>query len=56
MLGSIYALADDIIEEAVYESLIETEGLVVFDIKQVIEMDQWDRIKRGIERAEKSKE
>lgn len=51
MLGSIYAQAKDIMEDAAYVSLTQTDGLVVFDIVQVIEYDLWDTFKRAIEKA-----
>ncbi|MGK6350401.1 alpha amylase family protein [Parapedobacter sp. DT-150] len=52
MHGSIYALNHrDNIEEAVYLCLKDSDGLMVFDIVQVIGFDQWDAIKRGIARS-----
>ena len=39
-------------EDAVYVCLTQTEGLMVFDIVQVIKYNLWDDIKKGIERAE----
>lgn len=51
--GSIYALSNrDNIADAVYLTLEKSEGLMVFDIVQVIEYDLWDEIKNGIARAE----
>lgn len=41
------------IEEAVYACLMRTEGLMVFDIVHVIGNQMWDKIKKGIDRAEK---
>lgn len=52
MLGSIYAIRPEIMEEAAYLSLKQTGGLVVFDIVQVIQNNLWDAFKRGIDRAE----
>lgn len=43
------------IEEAVYVCLRDSEGLMVFDIVQVIGFDLWNGIKRGIDRAEAKK-
>ena len=40
-------------EDAVYVCLTQSAGLMVFDIVQVIKYNQWNDIKRGIERAEK---
>lgn len=51
MLGSIYALAHDIMEDATYVSLTQADGLVVFDIVQVIQYDLWDVFKRAIEKS-----
>lgn len=50
--GSLYAQNFNDFEDAVYLSLSRTEGLMVFDIVQVIENDLWDEIKAGIDRAE----
>lgn len=53
--GSIYAQNHlEEFEDAVYLSLSRTEGLMVFDIVQVIHNDLWDEIKSGIDRAEKA--
>ncbi|WP_217651605.1 family 10 glycosylhydrolase [Mariniphaga anaerophila] len=52
MYGSIYALNYDTMEEAAYLCLKDSEGLVVFDIVQVIEFDLWDELKKGIDRYE----
>lgn len=53
MYATIYALNhEDNIEDAVYVCLRDSEGLMVFDICQVIGFDLWDDIRRGIERAE----
>ncbi len=52
LYGSIYALNHkDNIEQAVDLCLKESEGLMVFDIVQVIGFNQWDAIKRGIEKS-----
>jgi uncharacterized lipoprotein YddW (UPF0748 family) len=40
------------IEEAVYLCLSQTDGLMVFDISQVIDLNLWPAIKKGIDRAE----
>lgn len=40
-------------EDAVFVSLTQSAGLMVFDILQVIKYDLWDEIQRGIARAEK---
>lgn len=55
MLGSIYAQAHDIMEDAAYVSLEQTEGLVVFDILQVIKFNLWDDFKRAIDKYESQK-
>ena len=55
MVGSIYAQANDIMEDAAYVSLEQTEGLVVFDISQVIQFDLWDEFKRAIDKYESQK-
>ena len=52
MLGSIYAVHPQLMEDAAYLSLKRTGGLVVFDIVQVIENNLWDVFKRAIDRAE----
>jgi len=50
--GSIYALNHkNNIADAVYVCLKESQGLVVFDIVQVIDFNEWDGIKSGIQRA-----
>ena len=46
------ALCKDNIADAVYVCLSQSEGLMVFDIVQVIEFNQWTPIKEGIQRAE----
>lgn len=52
MYASIYALNHkENIEDAVYVCLRDSDGLMVFDIVQVIAFDQWSAIKRGIEKA-----
>lgn len=51
--GTLYALNHkDNIADAVYVCLSQSEGLMVFDIVQVIEFNQWTPIKEGIQRAE----
>ncbi len=51
--GSLYALnTHDEFDDAVYLSLSRTEGLMVFDMVQVVEFNLWDKIKAGIDRAE----
>src|SRR5690606_38952177 len=40
----------DNIEDAVYLCLRDSDGLMVFDIVQVIEFDLWGEIKKGINR------
>ncbi|MCD7978402.1 MAG: hypothetical protein LUG51_15130 [Tannerellaceae bacterium] len=52
MVGSIYALNHQDFEEATYVALAHSEGLMVFDIVQVIQYDLWDEIRKGIQRAE----
>lgn len=52
LYGSVYALNHkDNIEDAVYVCLKNSEGLMVFDIVQVIQFKQWSAIKKGIMRA-----
>ena len=51
--GSLYAkntVGD--FDDAVYLSLSRTEGLMVFDMIQVVQNKLWNKIKAGIERAE----
>lgn len=51
--GSLYAQNHlDEFEDAVYLCLRDTEGLMVFDLVQVIRFNLWDKIKAGIDRAE----
>ncbi len=51
--GSLYAQNHvDEFEDAVYLCLTRTEGVMVFDIIQVIENNLWDAIHRGFVRAE----
>ena len=51
--GTIYALNHKVnIADAVSLCLEKSGGLVVFDIVQVIEMNLWDGIRKGIERSE----
>lgn len=53
MLSSIYALNHpDNMEDAAYVCLRDSEGVMIFDICQVIEFDLWDDIRRAVERAE----
>lgn len=53
VFGTIYALNHQSnIADAVSICLEKSEGLMVFDIVQVIGMNLWDGIKAGIERAE----
>jgi hypothetical protein len=52
--GTIYGVNNkDNMDDAVYVCLTRSEGLMVFDIVQVIQYNQWADIKRGIDRAEK---
>ncbi|MDR2037991.1 MAG: family 10 glycosylhydrolase [Bacteroidales bacterium] len=56
--GTLYAATQNTaktIEDAVHLCLSETEGLMVFDIVQVIQYDLWEGIKTGISRAENEK-
>ncbi len=53
MYGSLYALNHTDIEDQVYVCLTQSEGLVMFDIVQVIGFNLWDRLKAGIDRAER---
>ena len=56
VFGTIYALNHKAnIADAVSLCLEKSEGLMVFDIVQVIEMNLWDGIQKGIERAEAQK-
>lgn len=41
------------IENAVYLCLMQTSGVMVFELSHIINNDKWDEIKSGIERAEK---
>lgn len=51
--GSLYAKNTvDEFDDAVYLSLSRTEGLMVFDMIQVVQNNLWDKIKAGIDRAE----
>ncbi|CAL1517686.1 alpha amylase family protein [Chitinophaga sp. MM2321] len=50
--GSIYANNFSHIEDDIDLCLNQSEGLVVFDIVQVIDHNLWDRLKRGIDKAE----
>jgi uncharacterized lipoprotein YddW (UPF0748 family) len=50
--GTIYGENNkENMEDAVYLCLTQTEGLMVFDIVQVINYNLWDDIKKGINRA-----
>lgn len=53
VFGTIYALnhATNIVD-AVSLCLEKSEGLMIFDIVQVIEMNLWDDIRKGIKQAE----
>ena len=56
VLGTIYALNHQTnIADAVKVCLTKSEGLMVFDIVQVIEMNLWDGLKTGIKYAEVQK-
>lgn len=51
--GSIYGQNHhEEFDDAVYLCLKKTNGVMVFDIVQVIKHDLWDAIRRGIDRAE----
>lgn len=51
--GSLYAQNHiDQFADAVYLCLRDTEGLMVFDLVQVVRFNLWDEIKEGIDRAE----
>nr|WP_321522302.1 alpha amylase family protein [uncultured Macellibacteroides sp.] len=51
MYGSIYALNYANIEDAAYICLMQSDGLMVFDIVQVIQFDLWDELKRAIDKS-----
>jgi uncharacterized lipoprotein YddW (UPF0748 family) len=51
IVGSIYALNHQIAEDAAFVCLSQTDGLMVFDIVQVIEYDLWDEFSRAIQKA-----
>jgi hypothetical protein len=51
MYGSIYALNYKDIEDAAYVCLMQSDGLMVFDIVQVIQFDLWDELKRAIDKS-----
>lgn len=56
VFGSVYALNHQKnIADAVSLCLEKSDGLMVFDIVQVIEMNLWDGIKKGIEHVERHK-
>lgn len=51
--GSIYGEANKSnMEDAVYLTLSNSAGLMIFDIVQVIQHDLWNAIEKGIQRAE----
>lgn len=53
LYGTLFALQHpEDIADAVYVCLRDTEGLMVFDISQVVMFDLWDDIRSGILRAE----
>lgn len=52
MYGSIYALNKDNVEDASYLCLRDSDGLMVFDIVQVIEFNLWGKLKAGIDKYE----
>ncbi|MGX5816699.1 alpha amylase family protein [Chitinophaga lutea] len=52
MYGSLYALNHHDIEDQIYVCMTQSQGLMVFDIVQLIEYNLWDRVKAGIDRAE----
>lgn len=57
LYGTIYALNHkDNIDDAVYLCLRDSDGLMVFDIVQVIGFDLWDQIKEGIDRYKEESE
>lgn len=49
--GSIYANNWKKIEDAAYLCLKNSEGLMVFDIVQVIQYDLWAELKRAIDKS-----
>lgn len=51
IIGSIYALNHQIAEDAAFVCLSQTDGLMVFDIVQVIEYNLWDELSRAIRKA-----
>jgi len=53
MYGSIYANNYAHIEDDIQLCLTQSEGLVLFDIVQVIDHNLWGRLKDGIDKAEK---
>lgn len=54
MYGSIYANNKDNVKDASYLCLRNSDGLMVFDIVQVIDFDLWDELKAGIDAYESS--
>jgi uncharacterized lipoprotein YddW (UPF0748 family) len=57
LYGSLYANNHhEEFDDAVYLCLRDTQGLMVFDIVQVIKYNLWDKIKSGIDRAEKEQQ
>lgn len=53
MYGSVYANNWKNIEDAAYVCLTQSDGLMVFDIVQVIRYNLWDELKRAINNAKK---
>lgn len=51
MYGSIYANNWPTVEDAAYICLKNSDGLMVFDIVQVIQYDLWDELKRAIDKS-----
>lgn len=54
--GSIYANNWKNIEDAAYVCLTQSDGLMVFDIVQVIKYNLWDELKRAINNSKKINE
>jgi len=52
MYGSIYAQNRENVEDAAYLCLTNSDGLMVFDIVQVIQYNLWDNLKRAIDKYE----
>lgn len=51
MYGSLYANNWENMEDAAYVALTQSDGLMVFDIVQVIQYDLWDELKRAIDKV-----